>query len=94
MALTTLESVLTDLSDVAATDASGPLPDSPGPFAIRLSGEVDMTRLDELNEGASTLSARGAAIALVDLREITFMDSTGPGRLSRLRNTALARGGM
>ena len=83
---------MTALSDVPGTDAPR-LPDSTGPYAIRLSGEVDMTRIDELNEIAEAFRADGAAVAKVDLREITFMDSTGLGLLSRLRNTALARGG-
>jgi anti-sigma B factor antagonist len=84
---------MTALSDVSGTDAPGPAPDSPDLFVTQLSGEVDMTRLDDLNEIAEAFLASAAPVAQVDLHEVTFMDSTGLGLLSRLRNIALTRGG-
>jgi anti-anti-sigma factor len=44
--------------------------------SIRLAGELDMSNASQLREAIDVAVAHGGTI-LVDLRELTFMDSTG-----------------
>jgi anti-sigma B factor antagonist len=83
---------MTALSDVP--DAADDAPPSPEPpFVAALAGEIDMERTSELHQLVAGFEASAASSAVIDLSAVTFMDSTGLGTLSRLRNVALGRGG-
>lgn len=62
-------------------------------FEIRLEGEVDLSRRNELRAVAVAFVSDGSKHARVDLSGVTFMDSSGLGFLLRLRRISQARGG-
>jgi anti-sigma B factor antagonist len=62
-------------------------------FKATLSGDVDMTRLTELKKIADAFRSGSCTNALIDVSAVTFMDSTGLGMLSQMRNTATSRQG-
>ncbi len=57
---------------------------------VCVAGEVDLTTADELSEAVRTGLASGAV--LVDLRQVTFMDSAGVRALNTALREAAARG--
>ncbi len=61
-----------------------------GDFCIlTLAGEVDLDVVDDLLQlGRLGLDAVGVKTLVLDLADVTFMDSTGIGALMQLRNTA------
>ncbi|GAC1363785.1 MAG: hypothetical protein NVSMB32_05690 [Actinomycetota bacterium] len=48
---------------------------------LTLSGELDMSRRQDLQDAISRLEAQGPALLLIDLASLRFMDSTGLGIL-------------
>ncbi len=69
---------------------------TPGPtplHVIRLHGEVDVARRDELALVAQAFVASGSVSAELDLGGVEFMDSSGLQLIARLHRTAKLRGG-
>ena len=62
-------------------------------FLVKLWGEVDVARVAELEYFFDDYRACPAADVVIDLREVTFMDSTGLGFMARLHRDARGRGG-
>lgn|GEM_PF-1306459 len=60
------------------------------PVLIELSGEYDLARRDELEQQLS--SAYTAAIAVIDLRDVTYIDSTALACLIRLKKRMTEHG--
>jgi anti-anti-sigma factor len=58
---------------------------------IRLAGELDMSNKSELDEAFEAAAERGGPI-LVDLSELTFMDSTGIHAFVRAAASVRGRG--
>ena len=56
-------------------------------------GEIDMANEPFFNEVLDTFLRDGPASALVDLTEVSFMDSTGLRALLKARETSMNRGG-
>jgi anti-sigma B factor antagonist len=63
-----------------------------GQVWIRLSGDVDHACHDQLDAAADQVTAVPARPVLVDLSEVTFLDSRGLAFLIRLRNHAQPAG--
>jgi anti-anti-sigma factor len=63
------------------------------PAVVRLAGELDMTAAPELNACIDELVAGGHRHLLLDLRDLTFCDSTGISCFVRGDNNCAARGG-
>lgn len=57
-----------------------------------LDGEVDMASAPQLERALAAQLAAGATRLMVDLREVTFMDSTGLTVLFRAHEDAVAAG--
>ncbi len=55
---------------------------------IALSGELDMATVPTLEEHLVRAESDGAAAIMIDLRELTFMDSTGLHAFLGARNRA------
>jgi anti-anti-sigma factor len=64
-----------------------------GVFRASLSGEIDLVSSRKLTVIAQDFLLSDHASAQVDLRDVTFIDSTGLLLLVRLHRTASARGG-
>jgi len=62
-------------------------------YALRLSGDVDFGRKEELREHVVEFESSSCTKATVDMGQVTFLDSTGLGFLVNLRNIAEARHG-
>ena len=68
-------------------DAAPPTPDAawfditltrtPGRATLRLVGELDIATTPRLNEYLSTLAQTHHGLIVIDLRQLTFLDSTG-----------------
>lgn len=69
------------------------LGDPGAPFLVKLWGEVDIARVAELEYFIDDYRACPAVDVVIDLREVTFMDSTGLGFMARLYRDAKDRGG-
>lgn len=69
-------------------DAAGP-----APFTAVLRGEVDLSVASSLATLAREFETGEARDARVDLRAVTFLDSSGLGFLARLVRAAQERGG-
>ena len=54
-----------------------------GRIVVHVAGEVDLANAPELDEQLAALMAQAPAHLVVDLAEVTFMDSTGLGVLVR-----------
>lgn len=59
---------------------------------LRVSGEVDLETGGELASAGLAAFDEGAAVVVVDLSEVTFLDSTGLYTLLTLNNRARADG--
>jgi anti-sigma B factor antagonist len=53
----------------------------PGPAVLAARGEIDVASAPEFHEALSGLVAEGPALLVVDLSEVSFIDSTGLGVL-------------
>src|SRR3954452_24286934 len=51
--------------------------------SVRLAGEIDVADARELQESLSELIGTQARAALIDVRDVTFMDTTAVGALVR-----------
>jgi anti-anti-sigma factor len=60
---------------------------------IELSGIIDSTRTQDLHERIDAGIEQGARVILVDLKNVTFMDSSGLGALVTALKTIRAAGG-
>ena len=65
----------------------------PAPYLVTLSGEIDVRRSAELRAICHAFADSHEAHVLVDLAEVTFMDSTALHLLVDLHRTAKVRGG-
>jgi anti-anti-sigma factor len=59
--------------------------------ALVLHGELDLASVAELQAELDALTGQNAANVIVDLRGVTFVDSTGLRVLLRARQAALSR---
>jgi anti-sigma B factor antagonist len=59
--------------------------------SIRLAGELDMSSTRELEEALGSAIERGGPV-LIDLGQVTFMDSTGISALLKAAHTLRGRG--
>jgi anti-anti-sigma factor len=73
---------------------SEPVSADPGAVAIvTLSGELDYARIDEIRRlGCAPLIGGDVRVIAIDLRDVTFLDSSALGALIHVRNTARADG--
>lgn len=62
-----------------------------GWVVLKISGEVDLARLQELEDLVAANSAQFSNMVF-DLTDVTFMDSTGLGWLIRSRDLLLGQG--
>lgn len=62
-------------------------------FSVALQGDVDLARVPQLHELVESYCSSDAVDVLVDLRDVTFMDSTGLGFMARLSREARDRDG-
>jgi anti-sigma B factor antagonist len=53
-------------------------------YVVRLLGELDLSGVPEVNEALAAAEASGARSLLVDIEELTFVDSTGLSALLRV----------
>ena len=60
--------------------------------AVAPTGDLDAATVDDLREEVDRLRRRGAGHIVVDLRDVTFIDSRGLGVLLVLRNDAIRAG--
>ena len=69
-------------------------PDQPPAAMLRLSGDIDLATADDVvMRGANLLTHSQSGVPLiVDLGEVTFLDSSGLSALVRLRRAAEAQG--
>jgi anti-anti-sigma factor len=63
-------------------------------YNVSLTGEIDMDRRSELRDVVMGFRRSTAPNAVVDLRAVTFMDSSGVGTLISLHRTATSRAGQ
>ena len=52
---------------------------------LRLSGELDLTGAEDLESCVNELAGNSPDVVIIDLREVSFMDSTGLRSLIRAR---------
>ena len=65
----------------------------PGVSMLRLSGEIDLTTVEQLREAITREIERDVVAAvLIDLDRLTFLDSTGIGALVQGRGLASRHG--
>jgi anti-sigma B factor antagonist len=67
--------------------------DTDGAFEVRLHGELDLDRKDEMRDVVSAFRDSTASDVTVDLSDVTFMDSSGLASLILLVSTAEDRRG-
>ena len=69
-------------------------PEQPHAATLRLSGDIDLATADDVVTRGANLLTRGepGAALIVDLAEVTFLDSSGLSALVRLRRAAEAQG--
>ena len=60
---------------------------------VRVEGELDVASAPDLRDALLALLNRGADPLVLDLRGVTFMDSTGVGSLLRIHHRAGLLGG-
>jgi anti-sigma B factor antagonist len=59
---------------------------------LRVAGEVDLATADELNQAAAAALEGGTKALVIDLAEVTFLDSTGLAVLVAVTNQTSAGG--
>lgn len=59
---------------------------------IHLAGELDVTTSDHLERSAATVIAGGSKLVVLDLADLSFIDSSGVRALVRTRNLLLDGG--
>jgi anti-sigma B factor antagonist len=59
-----------------------------GDAVLTVAGEVDVEHVERLVETALATIAGGSHTLLIDLSQVTFIDSIGLGALIRIRNAA------
>jgi len=74
------------------TFQADPAPGTNGEPVISVTGDLDLASAQAFVDNA-TASADAASVLRLDLREVTFMDSTGLGALIKIRNLMVDRGG-
>lgn len=74
---------------LAPVELTTDLGDAGGPL-VKIVGEVDLASADELRRAgrAAVESAASGSRVVFDLREVTFLDSTGVGALVDVANAA------
>jgi anti-anti-sigma factor len=80
------------MSDAAGADATPPVPtsavadsfaafdqatDEAGQIFLRVSGEVDLSSMDQFRQAMESLATHGSTPLVVDAEGLTFMDSAG-----------------
>ena len=63
-----------------------------GSCTVSVTGEVDIATVDEFLAAAGACLDGGATSVVVDLAEVSFIDSSGLGALVRIRNLARKHG--
>ncbi len=66
--------------------------DRPGSTLVEVEGEIDLSTAPQLQRELLA-SAQGSPVVVVDLRGVTFIDSTGVGVLFRTSKQVTAAGG-
>jgi anti-sigma B factor antagonist len=64
----------------------------PGAVRFALRGELDLAHAYTFDEELRTVEARGPSAVVIDLRELTFLDSCGLARLLAARRRARRHG--
>jgi anti-sigma B factor antagonist len=64
-----------------------------GTHVIAVDGELDLSAAPELRDAIGAAIGRGATTVVVDLNEVTFIDSTAIGVLLAARQRLLRSGG-
>lgn len=67
-------------------------PRAPSVIRLKIRGEVDMSRFEELDRMLASVGARAPATLEVDLGSVSFMDSQGLKLLLRARQRAAGNG--
>ena len=65
-----------------------------GDARVVVSGEVDMATAPELGEAMRSVASTGVLRLVVDLADVSFMDSSGLGMLAAMHREQSARGGV
>lgn len=59
---------------------------------LAMSGELDMNTVERLDDALANCLSDGATAVVLDLRDLTFMDSTGLYSFLRARSRSLSNG--
>lgn len=71
----------------------GERPAGPGRHLVAVDGELDMTAAPDLRDAIDSAIEAGAVTVVVDLNEVTFIDSTAIGVLLAARERMRRAGG-
>jgi len=63
------------------------------PVVVQLSGELDTYTVPEIRDAFDALSLGPGAVVVVDLSDVTFLDSSGLGAIFALHHRLAAVGG-
>lgn len=66
--------------------------DAQDPGVLKLSGELDIAVVDTFLQQAQAALAEAGRVLVIDVEDVSFIDSTGLGALVRLREHAHASG--
>lgn len=77
-----------------STDFSVQQHSDPRGVVLALAGELDLSSAPELERALEEASAQAVERLILDLAELSFMDSTGVSVLIRAKQEAEARGGV
>jgi anti-sigma B factor antagonist len=64
----------------------------PGPAVLRAQGEIDVASAPEFHDALSGLIAESPAVLIVDMSDVSFIDSTGLGVLVSAEKQMRAEG--
>jgi anti-anti-sigma factor len=67
--------------------------ETPGGVRLALSGEIDMSTIDELRRRTAATLAAATGIVVLDLGAVTFLDSSGLRLTLQLNSEVKERGG-
>jgi anti-anti-sigma factor len=67
--------------------------DGPGRAIVAVSGELDLSKAPELLDAIAALGDAGTNAVVIDLSELTFIDSSGISALIKAGRETRARGG-